>query len=158
MKTNPPQKQTSAFKAPPLHCKAGLWTLRSLCEKPSSVRDGKYIVECDFFFLFTLDVFTTLGGIVLLIEKVFLNLCQCVTSNISKVYASREKIFFSSSPHVSQKALGGGSCVSWLLKNESPKEEKHSQRNKCLASILTQKRTGFSFHLSQTAEVKNLKL
>lgn len=158
MKTNQLQKQTSAFKAPPLHCKACLWTLRSLFEKASSVRERKYIVACDFFFLVTLDVFTTPGGIVLVIKKVFLNLCQGVTSNISKVYASREKIFFSSSPHVSQKALGGGSCASWLLKNESPREEKHSQRNKCLASILTQKRTGFSFHLSQTAEVKNLKL
>lgn len=93
MKTNQHQKQTSAFKAPPLHCKAGLWTLRSLFEKASSVRERKYIVAF-FFFLVTLDVFTTPGGIVLVIKKVFLNLCQGVTSNISKVYASREKIFF----------------------------------------------------------------
>lgn len=50
MKTNQLQKQTSAFKAPPLHCKACLWTLRSLFEKASSVRERKYIVACDFFF------------------------------------------------------------------------------------------------------------
>lgn len=49
MKTNQHQKQTSAFKAPPLHCKAGLWTLRSLFEKASSVRERKYIVAFFFF-------------------------------------------------------------------------------------------------------------
>lgn len=70
MKTNQLQKQTSAFKAPPLHCKAGLWTPRSLFEKASSVRERKYIVAF-FFFLVTLDVFTTPGGIVLVIKKVF---------------------------------------------------------------------------------------